>query len=1127
MEYGKLIEEKVLQDAYLLRKITAPVLPRTLLHRKALVAHLREAITHEPHENGTRTNYKLVLLCAPAGYGKTTLLADFAHTTQFPSCWYFLDHTDLDSTIFLRNLLASVKHTFPHFGSSLDGFFRDGTTENISYTESVYQSAINTLCAALTTEISEHFALYLCNYEEINESESLNRLVTHLLKILPAHVTLVIESRVMPDISLMSLLVHEEMAGLDYNSLRFTSQEIFDLARLYGLATFTEGEAEQLAVAFDGWIAGILLGTRLGDLRLYPFSKDRPHSNLNLSDPHERSASAQNRKNLFVYILNEVFQQDMSSYTFLQAASLLQEMEPAMCNSLLGITDAAECLARLEYNSLFVVSHNHDSELTYTCHPVIRDLLYQEFRQQAPQRFVLLHRKAAELWYACRNCDQALYHAFEAGATDLAVQIIFDAYKQLLQQKHLDTLTRWLEHLPTETRESNPRLLLIQATLFLARGLRSMALPILDKASALASAGARNSSSPEIHILQIEIDILRSKVLFQAGDYALARTYCQQALLQLPDDEIELRAAAEMRLGLCDNLLGDFSSGLIHLQQALDIWSNQLPINQAADIHGALANTYYLMGNFALAEHHLTRALNYCEQLHDEQGKVDNLIRKGLLYLHQGTYAQAEAVLLQALELARTSLHDQRCEAYALANLGSVYMEQAMYAQALTFCEDGLALAYQCGNRSLINTTLSNIAITHLLMGDTPSALLFAQKITIQTTDEETMSYEYIWRELTYGMIFLYQRRYDEAYTRLTHIQEGLNASSLKRVQLQAKLRLAACQLARNRQIEAVDLLENIANLCANNDGYKQLVHVELRWQPALLQAVKNLPQLARLREILELPADRQQKTIDLQVASSLPVVQPSWPKLTIRAFGEPVVLIDDQPIKRWRMARAMELFFFLLDASTPLSKEHIITALWPNFDDQVNQTFHSTLYHLRKLMGESCIIFQANGYNLDLAAGYGENIWYDVKEFQTRNSEANQALARGDDTTAREALLRMVELYQGDYGGPFYSDWCTLRRDELCTAYLEVLRQLAQIAWRGNAYNECIQHWRQLLSRDNCLEEAHYGIMLCYLRQSRRSAALRQYHSCKETLRQELGVQPGVEIEKLYQRLIRSVDLV
>lgn len=1126
-EPGKPMEAKVLQDISLSRKITAPVLPRTFLRRPALVAHLREAIARETRDNGSRTNYRLVLLCAPAGYGKTTLLADFAHTTQLPSCWYFLDHTDVDSTIFLRTLFASVRQTFPHFGQALDHFFLNGPGENLACTESMYQSALDALCSALATEIRDHFALYLCNYEEINESESLNRLVTHLLKSLPAHVTLVIESRVMPDIPLLPLFVHEEVAGLDRDSLRFSTGEIFELARLYGLTAFTEAEAEQLAVTFDGWITGILLGTRLGDLRLYPFRQQRLDNDLDVIDPHKRSVTARKQQNLFAYIVNEVFQQDMTAYTFLQAAALLREMEPAMCNSLLDITDAAECLARLEHNNLFVVSYHNGAELIYTCHPVIRDLLCQEFRQQEPQRFTLLQRKAAELWQARRNYDQALYHAFEAGATDLAVQLIFEAYKQLLQQKHLDTLMRWLERLPAETRESNPRLLLIQATLLLARGLHSLALPVLDKAALLVEAGGGESHAGEVSLLQIEVDILRSKVLFQAGDYVLARTVCQQALLQLPNDEIELRAAAEMRLGLCANLLGDFSAGLLHLQQALAIWSNQLPLHQAADIHGALANTYYLMGNFALAEHHLARALNYCEQLHDEYGKVDNLIRKGLLRLYQGSYAQAEEVLLQALELARTSLHDQRCEAYALANLGSVYIEQAMYTQALTCCEDSLLLAYQCGNRSLVNATLSNMAITHLLMGDTSSALLFAQKMTIQAGDEQTISYEYVGREITYGMIEFYQGRYDEAYTRLARLHKGLNANSLRRVQLQVKLRLAACQLARQRQAEAVHLLEEIVDLFASNDGYKQLVHVELRWQPALLQTVKSLPRLARLREILELPADEPRAAAASQSVSGGLLVQPRLSRLSIRAFGEPVVFIDDQPVRRWRMARAMELFFFLLESATPLSKEQIITALWPQFDEQINQTFHSTLHHLRKLIGESCLLFRANGYSLNLAACYGENVWYDVQEFQTLHREASQALVHAGDEAARKAFLRMVELYQGDYGRPFYSDWCTLKRDELCTLYLEAQRQLAHIAWRQQAYDECVHHWRQLLRRDNCQEEAHYGIMLCYLRQEKRSAALRQYHACKETLQQELGLQPGGAIEKLYQRLVASADLI
>jgi DNA-binding SARP family transcriptional activator len=215
-----------------------------------------------------------------------------------------------------------------------------------------------------------------------------------------------------------------------------------------------------------------------------------------------------------------------------------------------------------------------------------------------------------------------------------------------------------------------------------------------------------------------------------------------------------------------------------------------------------------------------------------------------------------------------------------------------------------------------------------------------------------------------------------------------------------------------------------------------------------------------------------------------------------------------------------MELFFYLLDANSPVSKERIITALWPENDEHVNQTFHSTLHQLRKLFGGACPLLEANGYNLNLVASYRDNVWYDVQEFRLRREEADQALAREDDTAAKEALLGMVDLYQGDYGRPFSNDWCTFRRDELCTIYLEAQRQLAQIAWRRQEYGESIAHWRHILEKDNCREEAHYYMMLCRLRMNGRTAAMRYYHQCKDILQKELGIEPGPAIENLYRRL-------
>jgi Flp pilus assembly protein TadD len=153
---------------------------------------------------------------------------------------------------------------------------------------------------------------------------------------------------------------------------------------------------------------------------------------------------------------------------------------------------------------------------------------------------------------------------------------------------------------------------------------------------------------------------------------------------------------------------------------------------QTIDIHGALANTYDLSGNFTLAEYYLTCALSYCEQLHLERGKIDNQMRKGIFYMNQGVYMEASMALVETLSLAHGPISARRGEAYALVNLDSLYLAQDKYTQTLASCEDGPTLAYRWGNRSLRHTAFSNISMAYLLMGDPTRALLYIEKIDLQ-----------------------------------------------------------------------------------------------------------------------------------------------------------------------------------------------------------------------------------------------------------------------------------------------------------------------------------------------------------------------------------------------------------
>ena len=1106
-----------MQHADILKKISCPVLSPTILHREAPVIKLNEVLV-APDLTATKRapHYKLVVLCAPAGYGKTTLLADFALHMELPCCWYFLDGTDADKTAFLTFLILSIQHRFPHFGKRLDPILANAIDADINHPSQAHrlETVIDALITAIAEEIPERFAIFLCNYHEVNASQGVNDIVNQLLQKLPSHCILVIESRAIPAIDFSYLLARDQVVGFDHTLLRFTSTEIRDLAHLQGVAPLKAREVEQLASLFGGWIAGILLGTRLGDVRILS-SRRKAYRPASIPDMQI------DRQNLFAYMVNEVFSRDLEIYTFLKEAAVLQQMTPELCNALLERTDAGDCLQYLEEQGLFVTRSGDGSQITYTCHPILRELLCDELRHQSPERFVALHLHALDIWQAEHMHEQAIYHALEAGLNDKAVYLILEAHEQALAQGRVEMLSRWIDGLPSEMTEQHPKILLIRAKIYLLLGEYTLALPLLATASAAITSPTSPIAMDEIPLLQATISIARSKALFQIGEYGQAQQLCQQVIEQISVDEVVLHAEAHTRLGVCANLLGDFATGIAHLQKALQLWGRNNERRQTAELHTTLANTYSLLGNFALAEHHLSRATHCWDRLQDEWGKVNNLICVGLIKHRQGELAAAETVFQEALSLARGSIHFRRGEAYALVNLGDIYQDQELYSQSLTALEDGLVLARQLKDRYLINSGLCILAVTYLLMGDAETAMFLVSEAKLETSDGESGGYERVACEITRGTILLYQRRYDEAYSCMSKLEGYLRSTRLQGELLRTLLRIIECQLAQGQAAEAAGLVHEVVTLLPLND-YKPLVHKELPFLPTLEHALRTIPELAALRTALHIEITTEEKPQAAPIAPAAELTVISKTRLRILALGEPAILIDEQPVTRWRMARSLELFFLLLDSGRPLRKEQIITALWPEEDEHISQTLHSTIHYLRKSLGERCIASQAGSYHLNLAALYGNEISYDVAVFQEHHARVKQALENKDDVAAKAELDAMVSLYRGDYLQPFYSDWCSFQRDKLRLAYMDARTQLALIAWRGEQYEESATQWQYILAVDNCWENAHYGLMRCYIRQGKRGLALRQYQRYVETLRAELGAEPGANMQNLARQLMK-----
>ncbi|GHO48015.1 BTAD domain-containing putative transcriptional regulator [Ktedonospora formicarum] len=1125
------------------RKITCPPLTATHVHRDGLVQKLINALG----ESGMGTEkkvrlrpYKLVLLQAPAGYGKTTLLTDFAHQTTLPCCWYILDHTDADRMTFLTVLLASIRQCFPNFGSALDSLLNKNSLE--SRKTGYFERTVDAFASAIEAEIPERFALLLCNYQEINDLEEMNHLIGSLLKKLPPQCTIIIESRVIPALNFAWLLAKQMLFGVGVDQLRFTAQEIHQLAQLQGVEPLSDAEANQLALAFNGWVAGILLGTHLSHISQFQQNlMTSPFTDI----PTHQAAS----EYLFSYVVNEVFQKHEDTYAFLKEVSILQEMHPATCAELLDIppTEALHHLQYLEQQNLFVTHNGEGPNVVYICAPVLRKLFIEELRHETPERFFYLHQRAAELLSRAHNYKQAIYHALEAKVNDTAASLIVASSEQMMSQGNMETVARWIDAFPLFIMKRYPKLLLIRANIYLGQGNIYAALPLVESAeSAIQTLMTHNSPlhNQNLPTLQAEASIMRSKILFRQREYSQSMDICQQVLTSLPVDEVRLRAEALTRLGVGHILLGDFASGIAHIQKALQLWGRHTIQREAASGHSVLARAYCLQGNFSLAEHHMSRAIACWEKLEEDEGKVDNLVRLGNIKVRQGAFEEAEPIFQQALTLARGPLHYLRGEAYVLDCLGIFYQRQERYEAALETTEEALALARQLRDQGLIYDALCDLAMIYLAMGDTATALILISEAEVQTTSGNSIGYEQALRDLIFGTIYLYQGYYSKAWPYLIESEATLRTVGLKQEHLRALLCLASYHILQGQTSDAIERLKAAARIITICEGYEQLARQEISRLPGLSKAFAN-PEFAREKALFHLSPDSQITTTDEEQNSiqekqrptqSAPLVtpaiettgpitsssSPTQSALTITAFGEPVVAINKEPITRWRMARAMELFFYLLDCGRPMRKEVIITALWPDVDEQTTRTFYSTIYYLRQALGgEAAIVAKGGTYMFRPEALYGKSVWYDVETFLDAQVQAKQALEEEDDDQAKASFTCMVELYRGDYVQPFYSDWSTIRRDELRRAYLDARQQLALLAWQVEELDESIIHWQHMLAIDEWLEEAHYGLMRCYARQGKRGLALRQYQRCKDALEQEFGAAPPANIQNLYQRLM------
>ena len=527
-------------------KLNRPPVPRDWVDRPRLIEQLNRSLQQGP----------LTLVCASAGFGKTTLVSSWIEgltaieRPPTPAAWLSLDQSDSDLVVFLRYFVAAIRTVFPK-----------SCAETLALLRAPNPTAQAPLVVALGNELQRlpaRMVLVLDDYYAMRD-EAVHGFLSELMRHWPQRLHLVLISRSNPPWPLANLRAKGQVAEIRTRDLRFTPDEGAAFLDKVLAAPLSPSALALLDQRLEGWIAGLRLVT------LSRGAGANAESDLaDLSGTHFEIAD---------YLVDEVMAcQPPAILRFLLATSILDRFCAALCKCVLGSDagssdagssdagssdapcDVQACIQWLENNNLFVIPLDSERQW-YRYHHLFHELLQRRLlAEMGPARVAELHRRAAAWFVGQGLIDEALRHALLINDLDLAAQLMVAGLCDVLNREDRATLDRWLRRFPDEFIDRHPWLLMIRAVVLGLSWQLAATWKLLDQVEALLDEGnerALRSIDPhDLPVLRGIIATLRGQEAYGRGQADRAIAYSEEALALLPNRWRYVRGIAVLYWGL-------------------------------------------------------------------------------------------------------------------------------------------------------------------------------------------------------------------------------------------------------------------------------------------------------------------------------------------------------------------------------------------------------------------------------------------------------------------------------------------------------------------------------------------------------------------------------------------------
>jgi LuxR family maltose regulon positive regulatory protein len=673
----------------------------------------------------------LILVSAPAGYGKTTLVSSWLKDKKIPSAWLSLDGGDNDPIRFLQYLLAALVPIAPAIEGDLFGMLQ-------GIQPAQFENVINLLANELASSPNP-FVLVLDDFHVLH-SEAVLKMTSYLLEHMPPQMHLVILTRIDPPLPLARLRVRDQLLDIRAEQLRFTQEEVAAFLNEAMGVTLSANDLSALEARTEGWIASLQLAAL---------------SMQGIKDIHGFvSAFTGSHHYVMDYLVEEVLKnQPQKVSAFLLQTSILDRLCGSLCEAVVDAdesdpVDGQTMLEALEEMNLFVIPLD-DERHWYRYHHLFADVLRKRLEHQHPQLLPELHRRASHWYEQNEFLAESVQQAIAAGDQDRAAHLIEENGCFLLMSGEVATLLNWTDAIDFQS-EARPWLAIQKAWALALSGDLERVEPTLQVPEKLLAPLKRTD---EVRTMQGTIAAARAQCATLRGDMHSAAEYARQALELLPDCSSISRSVRSV----ATTILGDASALNYDMEEAKRAYTEAIRIGREAGNHHMVIIASSNIADILVIQGHLHQAADtyiQCLQMAIRPDGQRSPLAAGLFAgMARVSYEwnrldDAGQYLHQFIDLCQ-QWGDIGMQAYAYANLARLEQTRGHPGQAGEAMREAERLIGEYPDSSYLPIQVKSIlALVWLAQGDLDRPSQHIQKRGLQIKDEIQAQ-----RELEYDLL--------------------------------------------------------------------------------------------------------------------------------------------------------------------------------------------------------------------------------------------------------------------------------------------------------------------------------------------------------------------------------------